>query len=347
MPTFDDFALDDDDALAGADALLRHLAGAGARLRVETATAQQSLEVLGESLRPRALVASGPEARLIRAVLEPTCPVPMVAWPSHGLPAWVGPLDVVVVLASIDHHEDAHNEKVLPTVHEAARRGCQVIVACPPTSPIVDHLSQRTTTILPMVTGDPLAAAFVVLTALHQMGLGPYVNVEQVADAVDRMSEMCSPRVDVATNPAKDLALGFAELQPLIWGGTTLAARVSRRVAEAMRQWGGRAAIAADASDLLPIIHASRAHDPFADPFDGDEAELRPGLLIVDDGHEDDLDVVEHRQLLTAAEERDIRVSTIEHREGSVFERYATTLQTGRYAAAYLGLGLGRLPGHG
>ena len=34
----------------------------------------------------RAVIAAGPDSRLLRAVLEPWCPVPFVAWPSPALP---------------------------------------------------------------------------------------------------------------------------------------------------------------------------------------------------------------------------------------------------------------------
>ena len=49
-----------------------------------------------------------------------------------------------------------------------------------------------------------------------------------VADAMDQVATDCSPYADVAENPAKDLAPGLAEAQPLVWGGSVLAARASR-----------------------------------------------------------------------------------------------------------------------
>ena len=45
------------------------------------------------------MIAAGPDSRLLRAVLEPWCPVPFVAWPDPALPGWAGSLDLVVVLA--------------------------------------------------------------------------------------------------------------------------------------------------------------------------------------------------------------------------------------------------------
>ena len=86
---FDDTRLDDPDALYAADGLLRHLAGSGARLRIEAEAAEGPLAAV-QVERPRAVLAVGPEARLLRAVLEPWCPIPFVAWPSTTLPQWVG-----------------------------------------------------------------------------------------------------------------------------------------------------------------------------------------------------------------------------------------------------------------
>ena len=100
---FDDSRLDDETALATYDQTLRHLAEAGARVRREAGAAAEAIAAavagaLGEA-RPRAVVAAGPDSRLLRAVLEPWCPVPFVAWPGPSLPGWAGGLDLVVVLA--------------------------------------------------------------------------------------------------------------------------------------------------------------------------------------------------------------------------------------------------------
>ncbi|MFZ2427236.1 MAG: hypothetical protein WAW71_03745, partial [Propioniciclava sp.] len=76
MLTFDESRLDDPAVLAGADSLLRPLAEAGARLRRDAAESHEAIDSLAGESRPRAVIAVGPEARLLRAVLEPTCPVP-------------------------------------------------------------------------------------------------------------------------------------------------------------------------------------------------------------------------------------------------------------------------------
>ena len=120
MVWFDESRLDDERALGAADVRLRTLAEAGARVRRE---ASASAEAIAEAVarvsesRPRAVIAAGPDSRLLRAVLEPFCPVPFVAWPAPGLPGWAGSLDLVVVLAP-----EGGDPGTALAVAEAARR---------------------------------------------------------------------------------------------------------------------------------------------------------------------------------------------------------------------------------
>ncbi len=335
---FDDSALDDRSILAAADEVLRRLAGAGARVRQESGEAELPLTGLTGNPRPRAVITLGSEARLVRALLEPACPVPFVAWPWAGLPGWVGALDLVVVLAT-----EGSSAALIGAVREAVRRGSQLIVACPPASPLAEHAAGRETVLLPTRTGDSLAAVIVALTGLHRMGLGPEVRPDAIADAMDRVAEDCSPFLDVTENPAKDLALRLADVQPLVWGGTVLASRASRRIAEAFRGATGRVALAADAEAMLPLLEAAAPRDPFADPFeDVGASDRRPGVVIVDDGLGDDVSRIAASRLRGSADRNDVGVCVIGHAGGSELERYATLLQTGLYAAVYLAVGLGR-----
>lgn len=334
MAEFDDARLEDSAALEGADGLLRRLAGAGARVRIEADKSAGPIASL-EPAKPRAIIAAGVEARLIRAMLEPTSPVPFVAWPRHGLPGWVGPLDLVVIMAP-----DGGTPDLVATVREAVRRGCLLLIACPPRSSIAEHAGSRGTTLLPTSTGDSLAVAVQVLTALCRMHLGPEVDPLTVADAMDRIAEECSPRASLAVNPAKDLAVAMADAQPLVWGGSVLAARASRRVAEALRAATGRPALSADSAELQIVIDAAPERDPFADPFEAAGSDRRPMLLILDDGLGDDAVHVARNRLQGLAEFRDVRVNLVTHHDGSELERYASLLQTGWFAAAYLEVGL-------
>ncbi|MDF9717560.1 SIS domain-containing protein [Nocardioides sp. ChNu-99] len=336
---FDESRLDDERALAGADARLRALAESGARVRREAQAAAEAVDgrvrEARERPRPRAVVAAGAEARLLRAVLEAGCPVPLVAWSAPGLPGWTGSLDLVVVLAP-----GGDDVAAAGTVAEAVRRGADVLVACPPASLVADHAAGRDVVLLPTTSGDPLAAAVVALDFLAGAGLGRSTDPEVVALALDDVAVRCSPYRDIAGNPAKEAAIGLADAAPLVWGGTPLAARAARRVAEALRSGSGRAALAGDAEQLLPVLEAARPRDVFADPFDGDGGASRPVLLVLDDGSDDPRVREQGGHLRAVAAAHDVRVVELRHDDGGEVARYASLLLQGWYAAAYLGLGL-------
>jgi Bacterial phospho-glucose isomerase C-terminal SIS domain len=205
---------------------------------------------------------------------------------------------------------------------------------------VAEHAAGRWSTILPTSTRDQLATAVVVLSYLGRVQLGPEADAEQVAQALDDVAISCSPNRDLAVNPAKMLAIALADTNPLVWGGTVLAARAARRVAESIRRASGRTALAGDAEHLLPVIEATRQRDVFDDPFSDAPPERRPVLLLLDDGSEEPV-VREHRgRLLAAAESRGVRVETIDTDAASEVACYASLLLSGTYAAEYLRVGL-------
>jgi len=331
---FDDVRLENPELVN--DEQLRRLAEAGARIRKACLT--QPLGSLERADRPRGVLVMGAEARLVRAVLEPICPVPFLAWPGPALPAWVGPLDLVVVLGG----HDAKAWEIACT-HEAARRGATLIVAAPETSQLAAAGSSHATTLIPIVDGDAVASAVAVLELLGLLELGPPVNPGHVADAADLVAQSCSPSQEVGSNPAKDLAMGLAEALPLVWGGTTLAGRASRRIAEAFRRASGRPALAADADELETILRAITPRDPFSDPFESG-GDMVPVLLLLDDDKVPERLKEVPRRLTSLAEAVGVRVCRISSGDASLessdVERYVTLLQHGRYAAAYLRAGL-------
>lgn len=336
-PSFDDARLESADQLLRDDRL-RYLAETGARIRKASLSVPVGHLERGE--RPRGILVLGSESRLVRAVLEPACPVPFMAWPGPTLPAWVGPLDLVIVLGG---HEAPAWE--VQCAHEAARRGAQLIVAAPEDSRLAAAAQSHDTTLLPCAESDAMASAVAVLALLGDLDLGPRVLPDHVADAADLVAESCSPARDMSENRAKDLAAGLAEGLPLVWGATVLAARASRRIAEALRRASGQLALAADADELEAVLRAVPPRDLFEDPFET-QSDPRPVLLLLDEakvperlaGAADRLE-----RLAEAAGVRTCRISSGDtNLENSDVESYVTLLQHGRYAAAYLGIGLGK-----
>lgn len=340
---FDQDLLDDPDVLRAADQTLRAQAGAGSRVRREADASSAALSGIGRLGRPRAIVAAGSDARLLRAVLEPWCPVPFVAWPAPGLPGWAGANDLVLVLAPDGSDPDAG-----ATLAEALRRGASVLVAAPTGAPVTEGLGGRDTVLLPVQTGDVLAAAVVVLQGLSSLGLGPRVDSETVAAAFDDVAVRCAPSRDATVNPAKELALVLADALPLLWGGTVLSARAARRVVESIRGATGRAGLAADARHLLPVLEAAAPADLFADPFadggseTGPVTDRRPALVLLDDGSQGPEVRATRAGLMATAERNDVRTHVLACHDGPEMARYASLLAEGTYAATYLAVGLGR-----
>ena len=262
-----------------------------------------------------------------------------MAWPGPALPAWVGPLDLVVALGS--HDAPAWEVRCLA---ETVRRGATVIVAAPEESALAAVSKGSLTTHLPTPPDDPMAAAIAVLALLGQLELGPAVDVELTASAADAVAVRCSPARPLGDNPGKDLAVGLADSFPLVWGGTTLAGRASRRIAETLRRASGRVALAADAEELEAVLLGTPRRDVFTDPFEQD-AEIGPALLLLDVDQVPEPMTETARRLTRLADGVGVRVchisSGMAELGASDVERYVTLLLQGRYAATYLGIGLG------
>lgn len=333
---FDDARLSDPQALESVDDRLRAVAGWGAQVRRAAAVAEQALAALVADPypRPRAVVAAGPDGRLLRTVLEPVCPVPFVAWPHAGLPGWAGPLDLVVVLSSTG--EGSVEDEA--TVAEAVRRGCELVVACPEQSTL-HQLSAGRGTWLPAGSGDPLALSVPVLAALHAIGLGPAVSAEPVAQALDQVAARCGPDSPVEVNPAKQLALVLADRVPVLWGGSPLAGRAARRLAEALRAVTGLPAVAGSVDQLVPLLLAAVEQDLFADPFAAETAAPVPVLVLLDDATSGPADRMARQRLEQAAGTRGVRVHGVDVDDGPDVARFASLLAIGRFAAIYLELG--------
>ncbi|MCL2470149.1 MAG: hypothetical protein FWF25_00190 [Propionibacteriaceae bacterium] len=322
---FDDSLLDDPVALLAKGERVRALALTGARIRLEHTDELLDIASHLGGVRPRSVVAIGAEARLIRAVVEPSCPVPCVAWPMTVLPPWAGPLDLVIVLAGAD-------ARLLPACVEAHKRGCWLLVVAPQGCPILDESVSME--MLPTHQDDPFVSALLALKVLDLLDLGPGLDLEDTAAALDAVAETCGPRHGLEVNPAKNLACALADVVPLLWGGSVLAARASRRVAEALRDVTGLPVLAADEHALAPLLLKSEPRDLFADPVEGGPDVTRFCLLILDDEEYVPYGV----DLARLAESRDVRVETIRCMDGNPVERYASLLHQGLFAAAYLDL---------
>ena len=257
------------------------------------------------------MIAAGPDSRLLRAVLEPWCPVPFVAWPGPALPGWAGSLDLVVVLAP---------DGADPGTAVRRRRGRTPRLPGRRRLPadVAGRRARRRPLEHDPADRHPRPARHRRRDArLPRPGRssGPRADAEQVAEALDAVAIACSPHRDLAVNPAKMLAIALADTNPLVWGGSVLAARAARRVAESIRRASGRTALAGDAEHLLPVLEAARAARRLRRPVRRRAAaSARPMLLVLDDGAEEPVVREQRGRLQAAAAGRGVRVETVDHR---------------------------------
>jgi hypothetical protein len=356
MTVLDDTLLGDAGALAAIDTsgVLRAAATAGAQVR---SAAQGALEAgVGdlEGTRPRALVllrrpgASTTAVGLLTALLGPSCPVPVV--PADTIPAWIGPLDVVVA-----HTADPTDAELADSVARAVGRGAEVLLSAPAEGPVASAGAGRVRLVEPRIPVPPgldLPRAFavgLVVTAvlgLHTTALDP--ALEPLADVLDAEAERNQPGHDPFMNPAKTLALRLAEHTPLLWGTDALAAAVAEHGAGSLARHAGVVAHASDvgraatATALLRALDAGEERDIFHDPFDDPPgAEAPPVRLVLIGTAEDD-----PGQVMLRRTGRDRAPADVLHPVEEVARgvRHAALLRAGLLAsrfdvaAVYLGL---------
>ncbi|AOS65449.1 phosphoheptose isomerase family protein [Actinoalloteichus hymeniacidonis] len=289
--------LDDAALLQRADGvgLLRGGATAGAQIRSTQESALEANLAAHIEDRPRALVLlcrsaiGGAAARILTALLGPSCPVPVVC--SEVVPAWVGPLDVVV-----GHIEDGHDPVLAESVYRAARRGTRLLLTLPEDGPVAAAASGSAVLLFPRVTtpdGLSLPRALAAgLLAARALGLVD-VDLDRIADGLDREAERDHPVHETFVNPAKLLALRLSDRIPLLWGLDPVATAVAEHAAHSLASFGG---VVADTGDFRNAVRRpalyqavagqAQSMDIFADPDDQVAPRPRALLLSVQRGDE-------------------------------------------------------------
>lgn len=171
-------------AVAGALPHIEHLRGMQARSLVITAT---------DTLAAAA-------ARAAIALREPLA-MPVLV--TDQLPAYVGPLDVVLIVG-----ERSTRESDARALITASNRGAEVVLAGPARGPLLDDAPSNTTTIpaLPTAAGPSPARTMASVTAVYDALAGSSTqNLEEIAEQVDADLVALSPEREEAVNPARQL----------------------------------------------------------------------------------------------------------------------------------------------
>ena len=136
------------------------------------------------------------------------------------------------------------------------------------------------------------------------------------------------------------LAIALADTNPLVWGGSVLAARAARRVAESIRRATGRTALAGDAEHLLPVLEAARQRDVFDDPFADGPASCGRCCWSSTTAPRSRACASSAAGCWPRPSARGVRVETVTTDAPTEVARYASLLLSGTYAAEYLRIGL-------
>jgi glucose/mannose-6-phosphate isomerase len=376
MTGLDEALLDDGELLQRRDQgrLLWSLATAGAQVRraMELRTEFGVDRLRGQLPRALLVATDAPPSAALRLVTRLSCEsTPALPWHGVELPRWAGPTDALLIGAV-----DGRHPRLAELAEQASRRGLAAAVVAPADSLVASAAGRAP--VHPLPDGlNPRAARWAVLTpllqALDALGLQdvPPDLLARVADALDETAEMCRPSGELFTNPAKSLAVEFAESRPLIVGAGALASVAARATADALQLSAGVAAVAVSLPDGVGRAGALlRGAGPAGGPDAGEDffrdrvADAGPPrarlLVIGDDGSPADpalgdrsgarvqLDEVAARRAAAAlrqlAEELGLRASSVDVPGGPPLARFAAAAAFGEFTAAYLAFGLGLDP---
>lgn len=372
---FDEAVLDDADLLARRDEyrLLWTLATAGAQVRraVDLLDDFGVARLRGELPRALLVATDAPPSAALRLVTRLSCEAtPALAWHGVELPKWAGPSDALLIGAV-----DGRHPRLATLAEQGAHRGMAMAVVAPANSPVAAAAGRAPLHELPpdlSLRASRWAVLTPLLQALDAMGVHPTSSgvFAAVADALDEMAEMCRPGGELFTNPAKSLAIEFAEAVPLIVGAGPLASVAARATADALQLFAGVEAMSVSLPDgvaragaLLRGAGVAPASDDFFRDRVDDDAPRRARLLVIgDDGAPDDpalgeertgaqiqLDEVAARRAAAAlhglARELGLRSSSVDVPEGPALARFGAAAAFGEFTAAYLAFGLGLDPG--
>lgn len=272
--------LHDGGTLVAADAAALLPAAALAGAQVRSAAAQ--LAGSAEFDRPRALVVVGGTAAvdtaLLTALIGEQSLAPVVA--ATTLPGWVGPLDIVVVLAG-----DVDDRPAAEAAAQAIRRGARVVVRSSADGPVA--AAAGSALLEPPVSVPEALAGTARLTVLAAVaaaaGLYPRPDFAAAADQLDAMAMACHPSTEFFVNPALTLAEHLAAGTPLMIGtdpvADALSAHACRSIA-GLAGCAGASLTSAQAAASPPVLAraatrgsgpaAAGSGDIFWDPYDDD-----------------------------------------------------------------------------
>ena len=339
------------------DGMLPAIASSAAQVReAAVLAAEAGVATLADDGRPRAVVVcgmggSGIAGDVLAAAAGPGCPVPVITHRGYGLPAWVGPVDLVVAVSC-----SGATEETLSALEEAVRRGCRLLVVGRDGSPL-DALGRRgRAVVVPVTQGrQPRASVWALSTPLvvaaHALGLlaAPAEAVEEAAVVLEQIADRCRIDAEVVVNPAKRLAVDLDGQLPVLWGTSPLAGTAAYRFACQLNEnaqqpatWG----VLPEASHNQVVAFdrpsaqaaAEDGEDFFRDREQDDERAAGLTLVLLRDSEEHPQVALRAEVSAELARERALTVVQLRAEGASSFARLASLIGVTDYASAYLAL---------
>ena len=353
--------LDDVAALDAGDpsGMLRAIASSAAQVReAARLTAEAGVDRLVDDGRPRAVVVcgmggSGVAGDVLAAVAGDASPVPLLTHRSPGLPAWVGPMDLIVAVSC-----SGATQETLTALEEAVRRGCRLLVVGRAGSPL-DDLGQRGRAVfVPVTQGrQPRASlwslALPLVLAGDALGLlsAPPAAVEATAVLLEQVAERCRRDADHLVNPAKRLAVHLDGAVPVLWGTSPMAGVAAYRFASQLNEnaqvpavWGvlpeavHNQIVTLDGPMAPQVEPAGDPDDFFRDRAeDVDQAGVL-ALVMLRDGVEHPQTARRAEAALELARERNVPVVELRAEGDDALTRLASLVGLTDFASTYLAL---------
>jgi len=363
----DDSLLDDPERINAADpgGMLVDVASSGAQVRSARNRLLEAdaplLVQLAADARPRAVVVagvggSGVVGAVLAAMAQPSSPIPVIAHNGYTLPAWIGPLDVVIAVSC-----SGRTEETLAAGAEAAGRGARLVAIGAAGSPLASLAAQAGAPFFAVEAGrrsprasfwSLLVPALAVVDALGLLATSPGVFAS-VADRLDALATEFGPRVRIAENQAKVVALSLAGTLPVVWGSSELAGVAAYRFTCQLAENAKYPSLAgtlpeSDHNQIVffdgPLAAATESTDLFRDRVDEPLGSLRIKLVLLRDTFEDPR-VARHRVVSRdVAEQRGISVVELGAEGEHAMERLASLVILGDYVSVYTALYLGQDP---
>ena len=363
--------LDDPARLEAGDpgGMLPAVASGAAQVReASTFAIDAGIASLADDGRPRAVVVcgmggSGIAGDVLSAVAGMASPVPIVTHRGFGLPAWVGPMDLVIAVSC-----SGTTVETLSALEEAVRRGCRLLVVGAADSPLDDLGRRGRAVVVPVSQGrQPRASIWALSTPLVMAGdaLGllqaPVDVVESAALLLEDIASRCRVDAGHIVNPAKRLALDLAGQLPVVWGTSAPAGLAAYRFACQLNEnahtpatWGSlpeaghNQVVGLDgawAGVASPPSSAGDADDLFRDRGDDDDEPCVSMAMVLLRDRDEHPEISLRADVVQAlAQERGVSVSALRAEGSSSFERFVSLVGISDYASVYLALMQGTDP---